>query len=567
MEDLVSCNNGEVLLNSALSEEQFAKTHFVRFMDESGVLFDGEDFSTWHFSTPKTIGDIVYFSVDESTLCSVKQDSLKDNGDAFVGDSAVIKRSTFIPLNKIAGNKIMQSCDDNVKKALISVIGCYFSAIDRGVKLPCTGPAGVLLSGDFKRVVFLGEEALTRSAQNYGKEFFMSTIDPWLYDHNMTFTLAVYMYFTLTKQLPFPIGSSIDKSVSIATESFIPLHLMISGVDSTLSKFIDDALSIRSVARYDKSAIQDAFKEVLKGGVKDDDTLIAAREEFIKKQKVKLRRRKFSTKWAMALIAGAAAIIVISIFIIWGVYENGEKPTTLGLSDRDTTLMFYTGLCNMDADYMIAAAGDCLEAQPYISRTPQIFVGSIMRGALSMESGIAKPVEWLFYEPDTSKSYAHIIYGITNFIIDGNPCTLTMTAPTKMKHPIKVTRRLKERLGDFSSATHTVQYNLVHTVDNNIQIDKFKTTVTLRYKKDRWEILSLSESGESETLATVAFAKALKGAIKIIRAKSSVTLGSEASKKSGDIVSAVELLRNKYTWLPSQKEVLAEKARLDKLGY
>ena len=207
----------------------------------------------------------------------------------------------------------------------------------------------------------------------------------------------------------------------------------------------------------------------------------------------------------------------------------------------------------MDTDLMLASAKDCPQAQRYISQVPQIYVASQMKSAYNFETGLSTPENWMFFEPDTTRSYSHFIFGLTNFTIDGIPSTLTEKAPTKKNHKHRITRAKDGRAIELSpEEEHTVHFYLVHTVDNMLTIEECTTRVKLNYRKDRWQITELEQNFTTETDSPLPFSLDYKQALKDF---------------DHDEILAIDSLRTKYPWVPTTESMKIEKARLDAIGY
>lgn len=532
MENILTAEK-EVLLCSSLSEEMFAKTKFSSLMYEKGFIVEPNDegkykiFTEWSFSGTKTIDDSVYFT-----------------GTGFYGNA--ISR---LPETSISNNEI--------KKIIYHICEAYSYAQEQNIILPNTGPSSILYDG--KRFLFIPQKTFDRSCANLGKTIYDMILDPWR-DASLSgnkavnFTKVVYIYFALTKNLPYPPGTEIDKSISIVYKNFLPIEFCINGINKTLAENINSSLSGKNDTKFFPLDLlfNEFFRTTERKKILSDELFEKAAIAYKQKQLRQIKNKKLFNRWYITSIIILSAILVISIFAISITKDNNNKPSTIGLSSEQTTEVFYTGIHKMDTDYMLAAAKNCIQAQGYISRVPQIYVTSQMKAAYNFESGMSTPENWMFFEPDSTRSYSHTIYGITNFTIDGNPSTLNEVAPTKKNHPKKITRIDNKRLDDFSKAHHKVHYYLVHTVDNMIEIEEFTTIVNLKYVKDKWQIFTLDEVSSKEVLSPLTISLDLKDSLE---------------KNNNDIINAVLSIKNKYNWLPTKMSMEEEKTRLDSIGY
>ena len=174
-----------------------------------------------------------------------------------------------------------------------------------------------------------------------------------------------------------------------------------------------------------------------------------------------------------------------------------------------------------------------------------------MRTAYNFESGLSTPENWLLLPPDTTKAYSHVIYGLTQFKINETPSTLNIKMPTRKNHSEKLVKEDGEILKITSEKIHKVEYYLVHTVDNMIEIEKHTDFVSLRWEKNKWQIIKLDQVSYTEKLSPTVFQKDYKAAI----------------EEHNSIEKAVDSLRKKYPWLPYQQSIDEEDERLKKQGF
>lgn len=509
-------------LSTSLSEGVFSKTKLVRLLDTPSLFYNGNTFTQWKFDGTCVIDSVVHF---KGTLPSPANQSQEHDLSA-----------------KQSGNTAH----------LAKIIAAYYAALLGNIDISCSSPNLVVPCGD--GLIFVNEDMLTKCSELTGKEFYENEIEQWCSlslsgRSKLEFTLASLIYYAITKKVPYPVGQ--QREARMALQCTVPLSLMTSELPQDLLSFVEDALSGRPATLFSKSCLDAIFssEHII---FDKKDALSKKREAYIKKHQFMLQRRLFWNKWKGLCIAGIAVAASAIILGIWGYHENGTKPSTLGLKDGEVTVMFYSAIHNMRSDSLIACADNCLEAQAYISRVPQTYISGVMRGTLSLESGTCTPVEWFFFDTGSTKQIAHIIYGLTNFKMDGKTTSLDFVPPTKHHHPPPVRRNGKEVLGNFSTAKHTVEYSLVHTVDADLQVDTFTTEVTLRYHNLRWEIFSLSEKANSTTISTEAFIAALQKA---------------RDDNNDDIIQACNSLRQEYPWLPSDKALKDEKAKLARIGW
>ena len=123
--------------------------------------------------------------------------------------------------------------------------------------------------------------------------------------------------------------------------------------------------------------------------------------------------------------------------------------------------------------------------------------------------------------------------------------------PTRKNHSEKLVKEDGEILKITSERIHKVEYYLVHTVDNMIEIEKHTDFVSLRWEKNKWQIIKLDQVSYTEKLSPTVFQKDYKAAI----------------EEHNSIEKAVDSLRKKYPWLPYQQSIDEEDERLKKQGF
>ena len=532
MQDILRTNGSSILLNSSLSEEQFAKTKCSRLLDETGysVQFKSEDdaplFTPWKFAGTKTIDEQAYFFGEWEEAVSVENIIFKGGQEAL--------------------------------QTLFLICRAYSEADRKNIDLPCNGMAGILVKNN--ALLFVPEKTFDRCALNSGREEYDRIQNLWrdsIADGSAArnFTLSVCAYYACTGHFPYPDNSESEKGILISDRNFLPLIYSVNGISRKLSDFTTTALSgTKPEANF---PLEDLKKELFDHESKKhkipQELFEKNVKDFVIKQKKTLARKKFFERNRTRILVINAALLFVFISVRSIYVEAGKKPVATGLTSSQTAELFYAGIHHMDTDYMLAAAKNCPQAQIYISQIPQIYVTGQMKGAYNFDSGISTPENWLFYEPDSKKSYSRYVYGITNFQIDGAPSELNQKAPTVGNHPHRILRNPDGKKIELSpEASHTVHYYLVHTDNTQLRIDEYTTTVSEEYKKDRWQILSLSQKQNSAYVPLLDFSLDYKDSL---------------NRAAGNVIQAAETLRAKYPWLPTQASLEAEQKRLDAIGY
>lgn len=530
MEPIVTCKENLLYLDSNLTEEMFAKTRSSMLLNEEGILVskntDGSwsNFNTWRFSDIKTIDEKVYFI-----------------GNGFCGETAAVT--------------LEKSFSDS-GKTLYSISEAIENAIKSNISIPAVSLHGIIVNQD--GILFLPEKTFDKCASNHGLEIYSQIRNEWTDSAAsgitaLNFILGVVSYFAVSSKMPFPFTNEEQHSINLANKNYLPVEYQCNGINSRLAKAINQRIAEQpDPAPFPLDLLKDEIEGVSEKNPIHEEEFSKQALDFWNKQQKKLFRGKKLKKHLFPIAVSAFALIFLSIFAGIIVSEQQKKPTTIGLNSTETVNVFYSGIHHMNTDFMLASAKDCPDAQGYISKIPQISITALMRGAYNFDSGISTPENVLFFEPGSSKFYGHNIFGITDYKIDGIPYTLNQKIPTVKNHTGKVLSENGTRLFTNARSEHTVKYNLVHTVDNIIVVDKYETTVKLTYVKNKWTLSVLSEKFTTEYVNPVEFSDNFK---------------AQLSFANQDVELAVELLRSIYDWLPTAQSIREEKTRLDNLGY
>ncbi len=532
--DLVKSEEENLFLNSNLNEMMFGKTKFSLLLEESGLvaekLPDGtwNKFSEWKFKEIRTKNEKVYFCGD------------------FCGT----------PLLRLIETEGADSQTAN--EAVFSVCEIYSNAVKQNIKIPCNGAAGIIVNKNEGKILFLPEKTFDRSAANLGKTLYNYSQNDWrdyiaTENSAVSFALGTMAYFAVAKKLPY----SEENDKKLSDRNFVPIEYEINGIDKKLAGAIDSLLEgkiLKNQFPLEELKKQIFENENLNHRIPEADFKKNS-AKFKDEQSSRLKRQRFVRKNRAIAIAIFCTAVFVAIATAAIINENSKKPCAIGLDSTQVTEVFYRGIHTMDTDLMLCAAKNCPEAQGYISKVPQIYVTTQMKSAYNFDSGISTPENWFFFEPDSSKSYSHYIYGITNFSVDGKNSALDIKVPTKKNHPARKVYSedgSKTRIEKMPDATHKVKYFLVHNQDNLIEVEEFTTDVTLRFSGKAWEITKLNQTSSSEYFSPLQVSLDFKQAL------------SECNKNETE---AVNSLRKKYPWLPTEKSMLLEKERLDKIGY
>lgn len=552
MTQIAFADNNKILLNTLLDETMFSKTHFTRFMNDTGFIVSKdseENFSIierWAFSGTMSINEKVYFY-----------------GEGFSGTPVA-----FVE-------------DENLKnRCLFGICQAIDCAINKNIELSCNSIYGIFISDDESKLLFLPEKAFDKSAMHLPKSEYNEIQSCWLNQtlsgqKALLFLQATIAYFALTGTLPYPADNE-SQSINIYDKNFLPIRFKVNGISNELY-FIDEILGFsgKKNPKYIKTGklfskqknifsnsnkynpikkTDDKAKkiplEILREEIfhpenrkiiDSNEIFLKKAERFRKKQNAKILSGRFLRRNKLIAITATAIAIAVCLIYLGIANENSQKRTLKGLDSTRTTLAFYKGLHKMDTDLMELAASNCSDAQIYIQNIPLIWSTHMIASSFNLQAGIAKPVEWLFLEPMSTKAYSKVLHGLTNFTIDEKPSLLNEPIPTVSDKPSIQKSENGQILKNGSSTEHQVHYYFVHSREGLIRVENTTSNIILHFDGEKWQISSIQEKADIQDISPIELSKDLKAAIENFQ---------------GNIPNAVDSLREKYSWLPSRQDVL-----------
>ncbi len=528
MQAIFFSHDNTVFLNTNLSEELFAKTKFSLLLQEEGFIVtpteEKIDFKPFKFTGTKTENEVVYFTAPDFT-------------------------------GKNAEDLVFTQKD---KKALLfSIIEIYLKAAKENIKLPANGLQGIIFDKVNNRFLFAPEKIFDRACGNLGKKNYSEIQDCWRDSllsgkEALLYNAALLSYFALADKLPYP--SDNEKQVNISQRNFLPVEYLINGIDKNLAEAINQNLLPNPKKEIPiESLKKELFDQESKKHKISDEEFSTILKNYEKKQLEKQKRKHFKNRYQAKAIALFLALIFALIAVTSILREHGRKPSVRGLTSIQVVEAFYAGLHHMDTDYMAACESDCPEAKRYIMQIPQIYVSTQMKSAYNFDSGISTPENWLFFEPDTKKSYSHFVFGISNFTVDNEASCLNIKLPLIKDRKAKLHKKSDgSKLYSGDESHHKVHYFLVHTVGEELVIDEYETEVILTFKNDSWKITKMNESMQSSSTGLLDFSLDYKASL---------------YEEENNPLKATKNLKEKYRWLPYEKSMEEEKNRLDKIGY
>ncbi len=555
----VSIEENTILLRSFLEEQTFARTDLSKIMNESGILAlvksSGDvEFLPWQFNVTKVLSD----------------KTVAFEGSAFNGKTLSF---TF--------NELKQTDSTSAKEKIV----CVFKVLDKVIEefenstkdessnsiLP--GPEGIIISdkmddGSFK-VLLLPGNLFERCAQNSTDyaEFQGSFIHRGLEGlESILFTRASLAYTAVTKTKAFSKKNLEERQADITDLNFIPVEYEVNGIEEELAHSINSGLSVKNKRRiipgerrFINEKEENNRKETLNSALKLNSTLIknffnpqnaqnknskpqelfnVERNSFLKKQAKQIKIKRFYARNSKRIWGGAIAIVLaVSVAFNFN-RENKKLATSLGLTSTQTVQTLFAGIHSADVT-VIQEIAKGKDSKALVQTVSGFFVTNKQRLAMDERDGTLSPAQWLFFKGQTEFWQ----YGITNLKIDGQESVTTFNYPRRQDKPKPLTEENGKILQKGDEVKHTVSYNLVYN-EGEAVITVYKTTeeVTLRWNGKRWIVRSIKGTGKTSSNGY----SAKKYKADYIEA---------LEKCSGDIKKAADILRQKYSFTPTEQNL------------
>ncbi len=565
--NIAASTEKQTFLNSLLSEAAFGKIQSAINLNEEGLLAECSSAKdadgAW---TPDARFAFSPFRFD-GTEAEEQSGQVLFTGKGFGGRPLLA---------------IMQADDQAQKaRAVFAYSACAAQTIKENVALPANGAGGVLYkeTKDGAALLFLPQAIFEFCAHNAAAADYTRLQAVWQ-DKNLSgpraaaFVRAALVYQALCGELPFPAQDLEERQADILDARYLPLINKVNGASEKLSGQLSYALEYGSAAFESKLqesglsakngadassakiewldkdfALEDLAAELGLGpdgsvhGVERKASV--SQEEFAAAAK-KLLQKKSARAKASRTLRRNRALFIFGVFLIaaslfFGRSVRNDKlgrPTTVSLSARQTAEVFFSGVHSMNTILMQAASKGA-DARKMIESTANLHVASKMRDAFSQTVGTVTP-EIYVYRPDLSDKW---IYGITNFKLGEDASTLAQadnrkSAPTPKQKPLP----LKAQEGQTQALA--ISYWRVHNEgpQSDISVEKVDGTIALTFSKKRWLVTGLDLKSQESFCSLQEFLADREAAL---------------NECDGDALAAARKLKEKYEWIPSDKEMAA----------
>ncbi|MBO7122923.1 MAG: hypothetical protein J6V90_06545 [Treponema sp.] len=571
--NIAASTQKRTFLNSLLSEAAFGKAQGAFDLNENGLLAECRTAAGQLFSDKMTFS-FRAFRFD-GTEAEKQSGQVLFTGAGFGGRTLLA---------------IMQADDQAQKaRAVFAYAACVRQATIEGRSLPANGAGGVLYkeTKNGAALLFLPQGIFEFAAHNAASEEYAKLQAVWQ-DKNLSgaravsYVRAVLIYQALCGEFPFPAQDLEERQADILDARYLPLKNKINGVSAELSEQISYALEYGSAAfesKMQESGLsqkgsgdgqsipgangsspkiewldKDFCLEELAAelGLAPDGSVhgverktSTSQKDFEEEARRLLQKKSVKAKASRSLRRNRALFIfgvfLIAISLFFGRSVRRDKlmrPTTISLSERETAELFFSGFHSTNT-ILMQESSKGKDASELIKSTANIHVSSKMRDAFSKTVGTVTP-EIYVYRPDLSDKW---IYGITNFALGSDSSNMKeadnrKSAPTLKQKPAA----LKVKNGQ--TALLNVSYYRVYNegAQSDISVEKVLGTVSLTFAKNRWLVTGLDLKTQEAPCS-----------IKEFLADREAALEAE----QGDALLAARKLKEKYEWIPTDKEMAA----------
>ncbi|MFA6857529.1 MAG: hypothetical protein WCR31_09990 [Treponema sp.] len=566
----------EIKLDSGLTEYAFGKTGFSVMLTNEGFIAEADGiltgkteftFRSWHFDQIQTLGKSddahVYF-----------------RGSGFTG----------VSLAELFDAAAAPGTDNkskyNAARASFAVCLVLSQIIKKHIKTGNIGAGGIYVNFESEktRILFLPASLYDTVCGCKGTETYAQLQGVWCstalasdVKAALSFTRAVIAYRALTGRLPYAASDETARNADEFDKNYLRLEYAINGISNALADSIDNALELPSLAQQKKAPSvlsvpelpleifytelgfndTDSLSKVPHPGALPVDEFNAKVEAYYKSRKKKVNAKRTIRRNTTFLTGAITAVLIIIVIAVVQHHDNGNKPTSRGMTSTQTVEAFYKAIHTQDIE-LLGCISRGKAANRYSDSVSQIYVTNKTRNLYEYTDSMITPESWLYYQSKEKTPEKRSIFGITSFILDGQSSTLLIDVPERnMKlPPVKIEG--STTLTNGCKAVHTADFYIIHTEgeNNDIYAEHHTDHVTLTYKDERW-IISDIKSDVTE--------------IQTDSSKFKSDFITACSMYGGDSLQAVSQLRPIYAWLPDaavmEAEISRQKAKKEQSQY
>lgn len=513
MIQLVKIENNQIILNTNMPPEVFARTRFAEKIKEKGVLAELREgrwnFNPWTFENVTEKDGIIYL-----------------RGNAFNGKTA----DSILKDSSMESGKVHALC-----KTLCTILE---SAVNSKVPVANTGAGGIVVSEDFTKAIFLPYNFWTTAVMSAGDEVFSNLNGIYINQNEnkekaIRFMQAVLVYRTIAGVFPFTELNTKKRAEDVLDGNYSLLKWTVPCVNKKITLFTERALASKA-AQFPS----EEFESYKKAELTEEELLKFKKESeaAANNKKKKVGSKRFVRARQTGLTAGAIAAAVV-LLVAGNLRKTAlEKPTSKSLTSMETVQMYYNAMNELNVD----AAKNCtINLSDRVDYISNLFLKSRTRSMYTRQTDTVTPAAWLI-----KNQTRHNIWGLTNFYINGNWASLLVEGPVKNTKPEALKEEDGILLKDGDTRKYTVNYDCLDTsLENILAVKVTKETVEVIYKKDRWMVSSIITE---EIPAEFNVDDFVRDYVSVMKAE---------SHQKADVLAAIVELKDKYSFLPTEKEI------------
>ena len=226
--DIIQITDGSIRINTGMRARDFAQARLAQYLDHPGRIADSSDdgeCTPWVFDSTAEQNDII-----------ILHGSIPAPPDAFAGKQP----KTLLAVLETARES--DAAFDKAVAVLEKLNTAVENAVGKGIELPVTGPAGILVLAD-GRFLFLPEMLFNRATGSTPDQTYSRLAGCWLNPgldrrDGLRFTLSVFAYFLAVGALPFPLPYTERRIQDYLDHNFVPLEYAVPGINPELAKAV-----------------------------------------------------------------------------------------------------------------------------------------------------------------------------------------------------------------------------------------------------------------------------------------------------------------------------------------
>ena len=295
----------------------------------------------------------------------------------------------------------------------------------------------------------------------------------------------------------------------------------------------------QSLLKEAKNFAPAVFKAELEKKSEDNALLAQKRQDFTAKMQKYLKVKRFLRRNKSRILVAMAVIL----FASWGadsmIKQSGKLLTTKGMTSVEATQAYYSMIHRMDVPGLQEVIKG-RKTKDLFAKISAYYVASKQRLQVHPDNGTVTPAKWFFYK----KASKNWMFGITKLKIDGKDYAVDKKYPIRSEKPLPLTEENGKVLTEGDEVSHTAEYYLVEQAEKKIYVQKITDVVTLRYTGKRWRVVGADGKANVSDVTQEDMLQPKVEPEQDLREQS-------ASK----IREAIEILRQKYDWIPDEEDM------------